>query len=378
MPQTIARRIALRAVQLAVVAAGIFLVMLVFSRQAHAATQDALPPVSGQAASSPASAAGSAVQAAASPVTSAAARVASGDQAAASGSGTASTGSGASQQGPAASRRSGAEWFRRRAFGFEHCLFQRRAPDLGRQHRLLWRRPVSAGRVSGGSPQGRRGHRHGASGRPRRAGCQYRRPPAGRRRRSVAAPWRARTGHQDGRPGRQHRRGRARAGGKDGAGDKDDSGSGAVHGLRDAGTGHPHRDPARPPRPIRWRPSPALTGTLAPVTSTVAPVLAAVIPVLSNVTGTLAPVTSTVAPVLAAVIPVLSNVTGTLAPVTSTVGPGAGRSDPCPVERHRHTGACHRHRYPTPVGRHRDARAGHQHGDPCPVRRLPDDDDDGP
>src|SRR5215468_9870371 len=38
MPQPIARRIAMRTVQLAVVAAGIFVVMLVFSRQAHAAT----------------------------------------------------------------------------------------------------------------------------------------------------------------------------------------------------------------------------------------------------------------------------------------------------------------------------------------------------
>jgi len=40
MTQPIARRIALRAVQLAIVAAGIFVIMLVFSRQAHAATTD--------------------------------------------------------------------------------------------------------------------------------------------------------------------------------------------------------------------------------------------------------------------------------------------------------------------------------------------------
>src|SRR5580693_249513 len=43
MPQPIARRIAHRAVQLAIVAAGIFVIMLVFSRQAHAATDPPLP-----------------------------------------------------------------------------------------------------------------------------------------------------------------------------------------------------------------------------------------------------------------------------------------------------------------------------------------------
>ena len=43
MPQPIVRRIAHRAVQLAILAAGIFFVMLVFSRQAHAAT-DPPPP----------------------------------------------------------------------------------------------------------------------------------------------------------------------------------------------------------------------------------------------------------------------------------------------------------------------------------------------
>ena len=44
MPQPIVRRIAHRAVQLAIVAAGIFVVMLVFSRQAHAATDPPPPP----------------------------------------------------------------------------------------------------------------------------------------------------------------------------------------------------------------------------------------------------------------------------------------------------------------------------------------------
>ena len=44
MPQPIVRRIAHRAVQLAMVAAGIFVVMLVFSRQAHAATDPPPPP----------------------------------------------------------------------------------------------------------------------------------------------------------------------------------------------------------------------------------------------------------------------------------------------------------------------------------------------
>src|SRR5580700_2625218 len=44
MPQPIVRRIAHRAVQLAMVAAGIFVIMLVFSRQAHAATDPPPPP----------------------------------------------------------------------------------------------------------------------------------------------------------------------------------------------------------------------------------------------------------------------------------------------------------------------------------------------
>ena len=48
MPQPIVRRIAHRAVQLAIVAAGIFVVMLVFSRQAHAATDPPPPPGPGQ------------------------------------------------------------------------------------------------------------------------------------------------------------------------------------------------------------------------------------------------------------------------------------------------------------------------------------------
>src|SRR5215813_4952940 len=64
MPQPILRRIALRAVQLAIVAAGIFVVMLLFSRQAHAATSDTLP-------TSPLSQVTSAVSSAASPVASA-------------------------------------------------------------------------------------------------------------------------------------------------------------------------------------------------------------------------------------------------------------------------------------------------------------------
>src|SRR5579872_5562539 len=62
MPQPIARRIAHRAVQLAIAAAWIFLIMLVFSRQAHAATDP--PPPSGLADSSalsPVSTAGSVV-----------------------------------------------------------------------------------------------------------------------------------------------------------------------------------------------------------------------------------------------------------------------------------------------------------------------------
>jgi len=46
MPQPIVGRIALRAVQLAIAAAGIFVIMLLFSRQAHAAASDTLPPAS--------------------------------------------------------------------------------------------------------------------------------------------------------------------------------------------------------------------------------------------------------------------------------------------------------------------------------------------
>src|SRR4029077_18928438 len=44
MPQPIVRRIAHRAVQLAIVAAGIFVIMLVFSRQADAAPAPPPPP----------------------------------------------------------------------------------------------------------------------------------------------------------------------------------------------------------------------------------------------------------------------------------------------------------------------------------------------
>ena len=44
MPQPILRHIARRAVQVAIVAAGILVVLLVFSRQAHAATSPTSPP----------------------------------------------------------------------------------------------------------------------------------------------------------------------------------------------------------------------------------------------------------------------------------------------------------------------------------------------
>src|SRR5215471_6580394 len=76
MPQPILRRIALRAVQLAIVAAGIFVLMLLFSRQAHAATSDSSP-------ASPPAPVTSAVGSVASPVTSTASRATSGATAAA-------------------------------------------------------------------------------------------------------------------------------------------------------------------------------------------------------------------------------------------------------------------------------------------------------
>src|SRR5579863_7070500 len=62
MPQPIVRRIAHRAVQLAILAAGIFFVMLVFSRQAHAATDS--PPPPGSPVSTASSLVGSTVNAA--------------------------------------------------------------------------------------------------------------------------------------------------------------------------------------------------------------------------------------------------------------------------------------------------------------------------
>ena len=70
MSQPVARRIAVRAVQLAIAAAGIFLIMLVFSRQARAATLAAPPLGSGQ--STVQSAVGSAVSTAVSTVNTAA------------------------------------------------------------------------------------------------------------------------------------------------------------------------------------------------------------------------------------------------------------------------------------------------------------------
>ncbi|HEY7260588.1 MAG TPA: hypothetical protein VH589_03780, partial [Trebonia sp.] len=93
MTQPIARRIALRAVQLAIVAAGIFVIMLVFSRQAHAATTDT-NPLAGKPAPTALSAAGSVVDGAASSVTSTVSQLTSGNQAAASSAGTGGASSG--------------------------------------------------------------------------------------------------------------------------------------------------------------------------------------------------------------------------------------------------------------------------------------------
>ena len=70
MPQPIAHRVAIRAMQLAIVAAGIFVIMMLFSRQAHASTLDTRSPL-GSAPSSALSSVGSAVNAVAKPVTSA-------------------------------------------------------------------------------------------------------------------------------------------------------------------------------------------------------------------------------------------------------------------------------------------------------------------
>ena len=71
MPQPLARRVALRAAQLAIAAAGIFFILLIFSRQAHAAT-DGQPsgPLAGTV-TSVTSTAGSIVDSAAEPVTAA-------------------------------------------------------------------------------------------------------------------------------------------------------------------------------------------------------------------------------------------------------------------------------------------------------------------
>ena len=52
MPQLILRRIAHRAVQVAILAAGILTIMLVFSRPAHAATSASTASAAGPAASS--------------------------------------------------------------------------------------------------------------------------------------------------------------------------------------------------------------------------------------------------------------------------------------------------------------------------------------
>src|SRR5580693_8102799 len=79
MPQPIARRVALRAMQLAIVAAGIFVIMMLFSRQAHASTLDTQSPL-GSAPSSALSSVGSAVNAVAKPVTSATSAVNAGQQ----------------------------------------------------------------------------------------------------------------------------------------------------------------------------------------------------------------------------------------------------------------------------------------------------------
>ncbi len=45
MSQLASRRIALRAVQFALLAVGVFLLLFLFTRQAHAATDDSSPPV---------------------------------------------------------------------------------------------------------------------------------------------------------------------------------------------------------------------------------------------------------------------------------------------------------------------------------------------
>ena len=91
MPQPIARRVALRAMQLAIVAAGIFVIMMLFSRQAHASTLDTQSPL-GSAPSSALSSVGSAVNAVAKPVTSATSVVNAGQQGGGSQSGSPAAG----------------------------------------------------------------------------------------------------------------------------------------------------------------------------------------------------------------------------------------------------------------------------------------------
>ena len=101
MPQPIARRVALRAMQLAIVAAGIFVIMMLFSRQAHASTLDTQSPL-GSAPSSALSSVGSAVNAVAKPVTSATSAVNAGQQ----GGGSQSGSSGVGNQSSGGSRNS--------------------------------------------------------------------------------------------------------------------------------------------------------------------------------------------------------------------------------------------------------------------------------
>src|ERR1700716_501464 len=77
MPQPLVRHIARRAVQGAIVAAGILVVLLVFSRQAHAAISTPSAATSASSTPAPAASASSAVTSAAAPVTSAVSAVTS-------------------------------------------------------------------------------------------------------------------------------------------------------------------------------------------------------------------------------------------------------------------------------------------------------------
>ena len=74
MPQPAVRRIALRAVQFAIAAAGILVIFLVFSRQADAASLDPPPATPAPAPVAPLSAATSGITSATSGITSAAPR----------------------------------------------------------------------------------------------------------------------------------------------------------------------------------------------------------------------------------------------------------------------------------------------------------------